>query len=122
METQGEIEHREVELAAAIINCDVKMLDELLHEDLLFIGPTGQLITKEMDMAVYNAGQMQLEKSTASDQLIQLFGDTAIVSVTIVLKGVFMKKTIDGKFRYIRTWKKLQENWQVIGGACTPML
>ncbi len=41
----------EQRLLEAIKTSDVEVLDQLLHDDLLFIAPNSQTITKEMDLA-----------------------------------------------------------------------
>lgn len=121
MTIKEEIEACEVKLLKAMKDQDIAVMDELLHDDLIFNGPTGEFVTKEMDLAVYKSGNMLIEKNIASEQEIRTFGDTAIVTVTIDLKGQFMKQPISGKFRFVRTWKKIDDQWKMIGGASTPV-
>lgn len=109
-------------LLQAMRDCDLEVLDELLHDDLLFNGPTGEVVTKAMDLAVYKSGNMIVDENIASQQQIRSFGDTTVVSVVVSLKGQFMKQPISGKFRYIRMWKKIGDQWKIIGGGCTPFL
>ena len=56
----------EIKLLAAIKNADTVILDQLLHEDLLFNLPTGQTITKSDDMQTYRSGNMRVESLEAS--------------------------------------------------------
>lgn len=108
----------EIELLAAIKNSDVSALDKSLHDDLLFNLPTGQTITKEFDLNTYRSGKMKIDSLEASDQIINIISDTAVVAVTISLKGAFDNNPINGAFRYIRVWKQFDENLKVIAGSC----
>lgn len=114
---KNEIIACEERLLKAMKECDLNTLNELLHDDLIFNGPTGELVTKEMDLAAYRSGNMAVDENTISDQEIRVFGDTAIVTVTVHLIGSFMKQPIENKCRFVRTWKKMEGEWKMIGGA-----
>jgi len=112
------IVNAEIELLTAIKNSDVLALDKILHDDLLFNLPTGQTITKEFDLNTYRSGKMNIHALEASDQIINIIGDTAVVAVIISLKGAFDNNPINGVFRYIRVWKQFSEGLKVIAGSC----
>lgn len=116
-ELKKELMACEYELLKAMRNCDIEKMDELLHDDLLFSGPAGETITKEIDLETYRSGNMVVLGNTASDQEISIFGDTAIVLVNIDLKAQFMQELVEGRFRYIRVWKNSSNVWKVIGGG-----
>jgi Domain of unknown function (DUF4440) len=80
---------------------DIKVLDELLHDNLIFNIPTGQTITKSMDIENYQSGIMKVSEILATDQIIKSIGDISIVAVTLDLKAKYANQTIDGKFRYL---------------------
>ena len=109
-----EAEHK---LLTAMKEGNISLLNEMLHEDLLFVIPTGQTVTKEMDLANLQSGNLKIEDISSSDQEISLIGDNAIVSVIIKLKGSYLNQPVDGTFKYIRTWKLFDDGWKVIGGA-----
>lgn len=107
----------EVRLLEAMKNSDIDALDELLHDDLLFVIPTGQTVTKQMDLANLQSGNLKIEEISSSEQEIRVIHDDAIVSVVISLKGNYLGNPIAGQFKYIRTWKLFNGSWKVIGGA-----
>ncbi len=117
MKTEAVV-NAEIELLAAIKNADVSALEKILHDDLLFNLPDGNTITKEFDLASYRSGKMKVDAIEALDQIITLFDDTAVVAVTVALKGSFDATPINGVFRYIRVWKQFDENLRVIAGSC----
>ena len=108
----------EIELLTAIKNADVSTLEKILHDDLLFNLPDGNTITKTFDLDSYRSGKMKVKSLEASDQIINIIEDSAVVAVTVLLKGTFDNNPFDGVFRYIRVWKKIDENLKVIAGSC----
>ncbi|WP_231634864.1 nuclear transport factor 2 family protein [Pedobacter sp. PACM 27299] len=52
MITKNDILNLENQLYDAMKSSNVEMLDKLLHNDLLFIVPSGETITKEMDLEI----------------------------------------------------------------------
>lgn len=118
---KSSVVNAEIELLSAIKNVDVSVLEKILHDDLLFNLPGGQTITKEFDLNVYRSGKMKIDFIEASDQIINCIGDTAIVSVAVLLKGNYDNTPLDGTFRYIRVWKQFGEHLKVIAGSCTEL-
>jgi hypothetical protein len=108
-------------LLEAMKTNNVERLDELLHEDLLFNGPTGETATKAMDLKNYRSGNINLHTVTASNQMVRLIGDTAVVAVTVEIKGNYLGQALDGEFRYIRVWKLVERTWKVIAGSVVPL-
>jgi hypothetical protein len=117
--TKEEVLRLEHKLIEAIKGSDVAFLDKTLHEDLLFIIPNGDMITKEMDLASHRAGEMVIEELQPEFEQIKIIDDTAIVVVVYVTKGSMLGNAIEGKFRYIRFWKICNDNIKVIGGSCS---
>ena len=109
----------EEQLLAAMKASDVPALDQLLHDDLLFILPNGQTLTKQMDLDSHRAKQMVVDKITVEHEEIRLIGDCAVVTLTLETKGLMMNTPVEGKYRYIRVWKMCNGHCKVIAGSCT---
>jgi hypothetical protein len=108
-------------LLEAMKTNNVERLDALLHDDLLFNGPSGETATKAMDLHNYRSGTIHLHTVAASNQTIRLIGDTAVVVVTVELRGIYLGQALDGQFRYIRVWKFAESTWKVIAGSVVPL-
>ncbi len=121
MNIKEQIQVCENNLLNAMKEQDVDALDRLIHDDLMFIGPTGELITKEMDLETYRLKQMNIEAYDILHQAIHLYQDSAVVVVTLDLKAIFMNQPIQNRFNYVRTWKKIQDQWMIIAGACVAL-
>lgn len=107
----------EEDLLRAMRTSDADLLETLLHDDLLFNGPTGATATKAMDVANYRSGGIALRTVDASDRTVRVIGDNAVVAVTVALQGLYMGQALDVRCRYIRVWKRTGDHWQVIGGG-----
>ncbi|OPB85028.1 DUF4440 domain-containing protein [Elizabethkingia ursingii] len=108
----------ENQLYKAIKESDIQMLDLLLHDDLLFILPNGEIITKEQDLKNYKDGIMEVEELIPKTESLNIIEDTAVITLTIILKGKFQGVYFEEKFRYIRLWKNIDNQLKVIGGSC----
>jgi ketosteroid isomerase-like protein len=119
----------EQRLIEAVKVSDVKTIRNMLHDDLLFLVPSGDIITKQMDLASHEAGNMIVERLDTSDYETHMHGDTAVVSLIIDTLGSIKMETqgksfdqrMEGKFRYLRIWKHLDGRLQVISGSCIPL-
>jgi hypothetical protein len=114
---EAEVVARESALLRAMTTNDVALLDDLLHDDLLFNGPDGQTGTKAQDLANYRSGGIQLRRAEASDRLVSAIGDDVVVAVTVALEGSYLGVRVDGRYRYLRVWKRCAGAWRVIGGS-----
>src|SRR4029453_8988147 len=95
---KAEIGAREQALLRAITTNDVSLLDDLLHDDLLFNGPDGSTGTKALDLANYRSGGIQLRRADASDRVMSAIGDDVVVAVTIALEGSYLGVRVDGRY------------------------
>ena len=111
----------EKRLIEAIKTGNIKELDELLYDNLIFIIPTGQTITKSMDIENYQSGSMIISEIVTDDQIIKSIDDITIVTVNIFLKGKYNGEIIDGKYKYLRVWKQFNNSWKVIAGSVIPI-
>lgn len=113
-----EIIKLEYRLIEAIKTSDINFIENVLHDDLLFIAPNGQVVTKEMDLASHKSGEMTVEQLIPKLEDFNIIGDTAISIVSYDTKGTMLGQPISGKFRYIRTWKVFTDGLKIISGAC----
>ncbi|MBF2708677.1 nuclear transport factor 2 family protein [Flavobacterium soyangense] len=107
----------EIRLLEAMKAGNIKVLDELLYDDLIFNIPTGHTITKSMDIENYQSGIMTVSEIVATDQIIKSINNISTVAVTLHLKAKYADQIVDGKFRYLRVWKLFDNSWKVVAGS-----
>ncbi|MDT3501980.1 nuclear transport factor 2 family protein [Stenotrophomonas maltophilia] len=113
----AEIRKCEEDLRVAMLAGDVDALDRLIDEDLIFVGPAGEVLGKEDDLALHRSGRQRLDvidhvtvRSVTREQ-------SAVVLVTTDLSGSLDGAAFRGRFRYCRFWTKSASGWKVSGGS-----
>ena len=106
---------RERELQAAMRASDVDALDDLLHDDLLAVGPDGALVDKAMDLEAHRKGVFTIAEVTEEDVRVKVLGDLALTFVVLAIRGTIGGADASGRFRYTRTWTRAAGDWQVVG-------
>lgn len=115
--TREDIVEVENKLFSAQLVSNVDILDQLLHDDLIAVAPTGQVINKEMDLNSHRAKTMIIEEASTEIDDIKITGDTALSIVTMTAKGKVMGTPLEGKFRYFRVWKRFDGQLKLIGAS-----
>lgn len=111
----------EERLREAMVRSDVTALDSLLSDDLLFTGPDGSLVTKEIDLSTHRSGALRIHSLVPSERHVRLFGDTALVIVAMKVKATQGETPVELDMRYTRLWRKT-DSWRVAAGHCSPIL
>ncbi|MGJ1225384.1 nuclear transport factor 2 family protein [Sphingobacterium siyangense] len=117
MITKDEILNLVNTLYGAIKNNDVEIRDSLLHNDLLFVIPSGQTITKEIDLQTYREGNLKVKKLIPKVEELNIIVDLAVIILQMDLKGDYNNEPFEAKYKYIRFWKKFPEGIKVVGGS-----
>lgn len=117
-EIEAQIRKQEARLYAAMRASDVAELDALIADDLLFVGPTGDLATKEMDLELHRTGGTQFHEFVPKSLDIRVWSDHfAFAIAKIYLKGEFLGSAFAGDYCYTRVWRKGETGWQIAGGS-----
>jgi len=121
MEKKFQIETCETRLLTAFGIKDLNAIDELIHDNALFVYPNGLKVTKAMVLENYRTGNSSFSTIIPSDQMINVFDDTAVVSLNLLLKGNYHDQLVSAEFRYIRVWKLFTGSWKVIAVSGVPI-
>ena len=115
--TEGDILEQENKLYNAIKESDIGALDTLLHDNLLFVIPSGEVITKEIDLNTYRDGALKVDELLPVIENLNIINDLAVLTLTMELKGKFNNVPFEVTYRYIRFWKRFDEGIKVVGGS-----
>lgn len=117
MITKNDILNLENQLYEAMKSANVEILDKLLHNDLLFIVPSGETITKEIDLETYRNGNLKIVELIPNVEQLNVMDDLAVITLKIDLKGSYNGQSFDAQYRYIRFWKSFSDGIKVVGGS-----
>lgn len=123
LEIEAEIRGCEAQLCTAMLNSDLSALDVLIADDLLFVGPTGELATKAMDLELHRTGNTRFHELIPKELEIRVWSEQfVLVAAKVFLSGTYLGNAFSGDYRYIRIWRKDQNHWQIAGGSVSAMV
>jgi ketosteroid isomerase-like protein len=108
----------ESRLRSAQLSADVAALEELISDDLLFAGPSGDLATKAQDLGANQSGAIRFRAHVPRELRIRRVGeDVAIASLRTDLAVEVAGALAKGTYRYTRVWAREADGiWRVVGG------
>jgi len=114
----------EEQLRIAMLNSDLRALDELLAPEMIFTNHLGQLLGKKDDLGAYQSGLLQVKELTPSERQIQIHEKTAVVSVRMRLSGTYDGCPANGDFRFTRVWTaaSARNSWHIVAAHATRVI
>lgn len=102
-------------LKDAQLNSDVGKLDELVADDLVFVGPDGSIMTKNDDLASHACGAVRFRKHETIDiQAHQIASNAWFVVHRALLTLVVDGSITSGAYAYSRIWASGSDGaWRV---------
>lgn len=122
MASKEDIIALEMQLVDAMKSSDVATLEKLLADNLLFTNHNGHLLTKQDDLNAHLSDELEIFSIDTSAQLIELYGDTAIVSVVKDLSSSYQGHASIGIFRFTRVWHNNGSGWQVVAAHSSQVI
>ena len=106
-------------LRKAMLSSDVKVLGELIHDDLIFVNHFGQILTKEADIETHRSGVLKFTDIKVLDQRVKLIDSSAVTVTRVSLKGTFGVESIEDEMCYTRVWQNNDGKMKIISGHCS---
>jgi len=98
---------------------DLKALDSLLDNDLIYVDSDGTLMTKADFLILVESRHVQ---AAVSDSMtVQVFDDTAVVNGTYRTKELRNGKVATRTGRFTNTWMYKRSHWVCIAAQATPI-
>ncbi|MBK1825185.1 nuclear transport factor 2 family protein [Burkholderia cenocepacia] len=116
------IEPSETALRAAMLANDVEALDALLDDDLVFTVPTGQVISKEDDLAAHRAKLLRLDALDVIEMRASAVDEMILTTTRAALAGRFDGAAFTGTFAYTRLWRRSGAHWRVVAGHASQVI
>lgn len=109
----------EERLRKAMINGDIENLERLISDELSFVSPFGQIITKKDDIDSYRSGQMNVTDIHFLNQKIILLQGVAVTITQANVKAIVAGEHREDEMCYTRVWNKEKNELNVISGHCS---
>jgi ketosteroid isomerase-like protein len=106
-------------LLHAMLKSDIKVLDFIIADDLIFTDHTSHVMDKASDLEAHRTGSVKIEALEPSERIIKTYGNTAIVSVLMKIRGKYMDQSFQGSNRYTRVWVNINNSWKIVAGHST---
>lgn len=117
---EHEINQLEERFLQAFRDLNTNELIGFIHDRLIYKDPSGKILTKQMDLEAFQSANLSIESLACLDRKIELFDkEVAIVCTTLHLKASAGSHPIDGRTRFLRTWKKFEDGWKIIAASST---
>ena len=107
---------------AAVESNDATGMALILADDFVLVTGKGKTFTKADLLASATDGKTRYEHQVASSRMVHVWGDTAVVTALLWLKGTSEGKEFDYKLWYSDTYVHTSSGWRyVFGQASIPL-
>ena len=105
----------------AVKNRDAATMDRILAEDFVLVTGRGKVVTKA-DLLKETRGSTLYEHQEDTEQTVRVWGDTAVVTALLWLKGTEDGKPFEYRLWFSDTYVRTPAGWRyVFGQASLPL-
>src|SRR6201993_234715 len=117
--TSGDLIQLESRFNDALVRADLKTIEEIEADDLIFTDATGTVTSKADEMQSLKSGDAKFESIQMTDTRVQDFGDIAVVTGRLVEKAQYKNSDISGTYRFTDVWARRKGKWEHVAGQET---
>ena len=100
--------------ANAELRGDTTLLERILADDYIGIGPLGFMLTKQEWLARHEAGDLKYESFSLDEVKVRVYNnDAAILTGRQAQQGAYRGNSIQGQFRITLVFVQQQGQWQL---------
>jgi len=111
---EDQIKKMETDRAAAVVKGDVAKLAMETSDDYTLINMNGHVSDKSQMIDGFKSGQNKLTTDDVSDMKVRVYGDTAVVTGKVDVKGMMGGKDVSGQALFTRVYVKKAGHWQSV--------
>ncbi|MBX7220751.1 MAG: nuclear transport factor 2 family protein [Blastocatellia bacterium] len=112
----------DTEYQAAVEKNDVQTMDRILHDDFVLVLGDGKTYHKADLLNSARSGKIVYEHQVDSEQKVHVWGDTAVITALLWLKGTNDGKPFERKLWFSDTYIRTSKGWRyVFGQASLPI-
>jgi len=109
----------DTEYQAAVKNNDAATMDRILSDDFVVVLGSGKIYTKADLLQMARTRRVQYEHQEDSDQTVRVWGDTAVVTAKIWLKGIDEGKPFEWHVWFSDTYVRTPAGWRYVHGQAS---
>lgn len=107
------------DLYAALGRNDAAALDRIYSDDYTLVNESGVLATKAPRLAALRSGELKFESAGYDEANIRLYGNTAVATYRVMIKGQLKGQDVGGQLRVTSTLVKTKGRWQLVATQAT---
>jgi ketosteroid isomerase-like protein len=89
-------------------------LEKATSDDYTLININGQMSDKSQMISGFKSGQNKLTTDDLSDMKVRVYGDTAVLTGKVSIKGMMGGKDVSGEAMFTRVYVKKGGHWQAV--------
>lgn len=110
------------EYQQAVKRNDVATMDRILADDFVLVTGRGNTFTKLDLLREARGGTITYERQDVETRTVRVWGDTAVVTALLSIKGVNAGQPMDYRLWYSDTYVRTPAGWRyVLGQASLPL-
>jgi len=116
------VANRDTEYQAAVKKNDAATMDRILADDFVLVIGSGKTFSKADLLEQARSGKTVYEHQEDSQQKVRVWGDTAVVTALLWLKGTSDGKPFERKLWFSDVYVRTAKGWRyVFGQASLPL-
>jgi ketosteroid isomerase-like protein len=106
----------------AVKNNDVKTMARILADDFVLVTGKGKVFSKEDLLKEAREGKTIYERQEDSEQIVRVWGDTAVITALLWVKGTSAGKSFEYRLWFSDVYKRTPNGWHyVFAQAAQPL-
>ena len=105
----------------AMIKGDLKALDTMAHEQLLYTHSSGNTDTKPSWLDSMKSGRTKYKAANCSDRKVRVFGDMALITGRAAIEAEIGGQPRSLKLLFLNAWTKTPQGWKFVAWQSTPL-
>ncbi|MGH8175479.1 MAG: nuclear transport factor 2 family protein [Steroidobacter sp.] len=105
----------------AVKQNDAQTMERILHEDMVLILGDGRTVTRSelLQSARDQTIQYERQDEDAGTQVVRVWGDTAVVTARLWIKGVSKAGSFDRRLWFSDTYVRTRDGWRYAFGQAS---
>ena len=107
---------------AAFMKRDVAALEKIWADDSVFVNASGEVLTKEQNLANIKSGATELDTMIEEDGMtVRVYQNSAVATSRVTIKGQYGGQPTSGQYRSTHVWVKGSTGWQLVSNQLTTL-